>query len=178
MVSPINTKLTFNHFLNTFFALFANRYEKYVTTEGEISKKDLSNIFQEIVRLWPPFFGGLRVAKTELKLGNFHVPEGYGIFYANYLAHRDPEVFSNPESFEPDRWEGANAKDKAKVFGFGSGPHKCIGENLMLDVMHFVAGKFVKSFEWEHLERPMDRNIKCLPVLRPRHLQPMILYRK
>ena len=63
---------------------------------------------------------------------------GYGIFYANFLAHRDPDVFEKPEDFIPERWNGSNAGDEDKIFGFGSGPHRCIGENLMRDVMHFV----------------------------------------
>ena len=143
--------------------------------EGSISSEDLTNIFNEVLRLWPPFFGGLRVAKKDIELGNFHVPEGYGIFYANYLAHRDPAVFENPDDFIPERWIGANAGDQGKIFGFGSGPHRCIGENLMLDVLHFVAKSLIKTFNWEHLENPMDRDIKCLPVLRPRQLKPIVL---
>ena len=63
---------------------------------------------------------------------------GYGIFYANFLAHRDPDVFEKPEDFIPERWNGSNSSDQDKIFGFGSGPHRCIGENLMRDVMHFV----------------------------------------
>ena len=71
---------------------------------------------------------------------------GYGIFYANYLAHRDPEVFEKPEEFIPERWNGSNAGDEDKIFGFGSGPHRCIGENLMRDVMQFV-GKVFKNHQ-------------------------------
>ena len=67
---------------------------------------------------------------------------GYGIFYANYLAHRDPEVFDKPEDFIPERWNGSNSGNVDKIFGFGSGPHRCIGENLMRDVMQFV-GKVI-----------------------------------
>jgi len=153
-------------------------HEKLVNSEGVMSKENLSNIFLEIVRLWPPFFGGLRVAKEDMDLGSFHVPQGYGIFYANFLAHRDPDVFEKPEDFIPERWNGSNAGDEDKIFGFGSGPHRCIGENLMRDVMQFVGGKLVNSFTWDHLERPMERDIKCLPVLRPRNLKPIIMKRR
>ena len=67
--------------------------------------------FISLIRLWPPFFGGLRVTQTDLHLGDFHVPQGYGIFYSNYFAHRDPTIFSNPEEFMPERWKGANKDD-------------------------------------------------------------------
>ena len=51
-------------------------HEKLVNSEGVMSEENLSNIFLEIVRLWPPFFGGLRVAKEDMDLGSFHVPQG------------------------------------------------------------------------------------------------------
>jgi cytochrome P450 len=115
------------------------------------------------------------VAIDDLELGNYHVPKGYGIFYGNYIAHRDPQVFPNADQFDPQRWDGANAGDQDKIFGFGSGPHRCVGENLMWDVMKFVGHKFVQTFTWDHMDNVMERNIKCLPVLRPRHLSPIIL---
>ena len=99
-------------------------YEKFVDeATGDIESENLSAIFYEVLRLWPPFFGGLRVAKKDMELGSFHVPEGYGVLYANYLAHRDPAVFENPEEFIPERWvkNGNNVSDKDKIFSFGSG---------------------------------------------------------
>ena len=55
-------------------------HEKLVNSEGVMSEENLSNIFLEIVRLWPPFFGGLRVAKEDMDLGSFHVPQGMLLF--------------------------------------------------------------------------------------------------
>ena len=55
-------------------------YEKLVNSEGVMSEENLSNVFLEIVRLWPPFFGGLRVAKEDMDLGSFHVPQGIPLF--------------------------------------------------------------------------------------------------
>lgn len=149
-------------------------HDKFVKN-GTISDEALANILLEVMRLWPPFFGGLRVTQKQVDLGEFHVPEGYGIFYSYYAAHRDPLVFEHPEEFMPERWSGANAEDHDKLFGFGGGPHKCIGENLVHDVMKFVCRKLIQHFTWEHLPEPMERNIKCLPVLRPRHLEGVIL---
>ena len=105
-------------------------------------------------------------------------PKGYGIFYSNHSAHRDPNVFDNPDDFIPERWENANKNDTDKIFGFGAGSHRCIGENLMMHVLKYVAKNVIQNFTWTHLDNPMDRNIKCLPVLRPRELTPVILSRK
>jgi len=153
-------------------------YEKYVDSNGNISDEDLTNLIYEIIRLWPPFFGGLRVAQMDFCYGPYCVPKGYGIFYSNYSAHRDPNVFDNPDDFIPERWQNSNKNDTDKIFGFGAGSHRCIGENLMLHVLKYVAKNVIQNFSWTHLDNPMDRNIKCLPVLRPRELTPVILSRK
>ena len=116
----------------------------------------------------------------DIKNKNHHFlfVKGYGIFYSNYSAHRDPNVFDNPDDFMPERWQNSNKNDTDKIFGFGAGSHRCIGENLMLHVLKYVAKNVIQNFSWTHLDNPMDRNIKCLPVLRPRELTPVILSRK
>ena len=43
-----------------------------------------------------------------------------------------PELFSNPEEFNPERWNRAN-KDHAHAFAslpFGTGPRMCVGEYI------------------------------------------------
>ena len=71
-----------------------------------------------------------------------------------------------------------NSNDTDKLFGFGAGSHRCIGENLMMHVLKYVAKYVINNLKWTHSENPMERNIKCLPILRPRHLEPVILTRK
>ena len=51
-------------------------YQKYVNQEGEIKDEDLENILLEVVRLYPPFFGCLRVATSDFDLGDFQVQKG------------------------------------------------------------------------------------------------------
>ena len=53
-----------------------SRYEKYVDSNGNISDEDLTNLIYEIIRLWPPFFGGLRVAQMDFCYGPYCVPKG------------------------------------------------------------------------------------------------------
>ena len=71
-----------------------------------------------------------------------------------------------------------DSNDTDKLFGFGAGSHRCIGENLMMHVLKYVAKYVINNLKWTHLENPMERNIKCLPILRPRQLEPVILTRK
>jgi cytochrome P450 len=48
-----------------------------------------------------------------------------------YVAHRDPKVFPEPETFRPERWLGDDAKDlQAAFITFSAGARGCIGRNI------------------------------------------------
>ena len=87
----------------------------------------------ESLRLYPPTTFGLP-RKTP--------PEGCGImdeFVAGnlqvstsaYVAHRDDDIFPNPESFIPERWLGEDGKKlQASFITFSAGARGCIGRNI------------------------------------------------
>lgn len=58
-------------------------------------------------------------------------------------AHRLPEIYTNPEQFDPDRFERGREEDKKVPFsllGFGGGAHVCIGrEFALLEIKVFLA---------------------------------------
>jgi C-22 sterol desaturase len=58
------------------------------------------------------------------------------IIPTTYPALHDPEVYRDPESFNPDRWlEGGEADlpaAKANWLVFGTGPHVCLGQHVSI----------------------------------------------
>ena len=49
------------------------------------------------------------------------------------MLHRRPEVFVDPERFDPDRWTDGSRKRANGHLPFGGGPRICIGKQLRLD---------------------------------------------
>ena len=114
----------------------------------------------------------------------------YGVLCATFAAHRDPKIFPQPEEFLPERWEKENAGDKDKMFGFGSGPHACVGERIMWDVLIQVGGEIIRRYIWD-LPDPSNSSasevnqlpetfvpeldMKYLPVSRPSILEPLLI---
>ena len=41
---------------------------------------------------------------ADCEIGGYHVPRGTQIFLVQYLVHRDPRWFDEPEAFRPERW--------------------------------------------------------------------------
>jgi len=48
-----------------------------------------------------------------------------------YVVHRDPKVFPDPETYNPDRWLGEAGKELGPFFiSFTAGARGCIGRNI------------------------------------------------
>ncbi len=145
----------------------------------DISEEDLTAVLLEVMRLYPPFVGSLRVAETDATVGDFLVPKGHGVFCVTMMAQVDPQTFPYPDRFLPERWKTYNRDDRDKLFCFGAGVHGCVGERFMWRFLLEVAGHFIRSFTWDTsgLEAS-NRKMKYLPVARPAVLEPLVLRRR
>jgi pentalenene oxygenase len=52
--------------------------------------------------------------------------------YSQYLAHHQPEVFRDPDHFDPGRWrhDRHGAPPPGAFVPFGTGARKCIGDTF------------------------------------------------
>ncbi|KAJ6151116.1 Cytochrome P450 [Penicillium chermesinum] len=57
-----------------------------------------------------------------------------------YYMHMDPTVFPNPDTFNPDRWLGAdpNGLMHKYLLPFGKGSRACAGQNIAWMQMYFA----------------------------------------
>jgi cytochrome P450 len=78
----------------------------------------------EILRYDPSVPVWRRVTKRPVTLGGVELPEGAKLFLWLAAAGRDPDVFPEPERFDPER---PNAR---RTLAFGRGIHFCIGSAL------------------------------------------------
>jgi cytochrome P450 len=154
--------------LTNFFESSHLWYDKYVSEDGDIDEDILDTLLMETLRLWPPFIGGLRCATQDFELGPYHVPKGYAVFYNAAMAHRDPDVFPKAEEFVPERWTTFNKNDRDKLFGFGAGVHRCVGEKLIWKFFLRVATRFVKRYRWDPaIFASREKKLKYVPISRP-----------
>ena len=87
----------------------------------------LDQVIQESLRLYPPIHLGNRLASEDLQTPSCRVPAGSRVVYSIYLTHRDPRVWSEPRTFQPQRFA---EQRPAKPYGyvpFGGGPRNCVG---------------------------------------------------
>mmetsp|Transcript_43494 Transcript_43494/g.94748 ORF Transcript_43494/g.94748 Transcript_43494/m.94748 type:complete len:460 (+) Transcript_43494:18-1397(+) len=92
------------------------------------------------------------------------VPKGDMITMASYIQHRDPTVFPDPETFNPDRWlkEGDPTTTMNKLtaanlfFPFAKGLGSCSGKHLAMREIPTLVALFLRSFEAELVD-PMPK---------------------
>ncbi|MFI6461917.1 cytochrome P450 [Streptomyces sp. NPDC050528] len=91
-------------------------------------------VITEALRLYPPSWMSMRVAAVDTDLGGHPVPAGALVLYSAQALHHNPELFPDPEEFDPERWLGDRAKEvpRGALLPFGAGSHKCIGDVLAL----------------------------------------------
>jgi len=96
--------------------------------------KFTEGVVYESMRLMPPAWAIGREPLEDCEIGGYHVPKGTQVWISQYVVHRDPRYFTDPEAFRPERWENDFAKKLPRYayFPFGGGPRVCIGNAFAL----------------------------------------------
>ena len=89
-------------------------------------------VFSEALRLYPPVWVTARTCAKEYQIAGFTVPVGASILASQYVVHRDPRYFPEPERFDPERFLRVGKADRPRYayFPFAGGSRQCIGEGL------------------------------------------------
>lgn len=98
------------------------------------------NVIREVMRLYPAGYVFGRTVVTNTQLGGESLKKGSLVMISPYVIHRNPQVFPEPDAFNPDRWEGLEVS-RTQYLPFSAGARTCIGEYLaMLEACLILAG--------------------------------------
>ena len=100
-----------------------------ITYENLGSFERIEMAFKEAMRLLPPVPGIPRRVLKDLVVGKHTIPAGAMVSVSVMLTHRLPELWPDPERFDPTRFTAENSKGRHKYawVPFGGGAHKCLG---------------------------------------------------
>jgi cytochrome P450 len=105
----------------------------------------LDAVVKESLRLFPPAPFNGRILSTETQVGKYLLPAGTEIMHSIYWTHRAPEVFDQPNCFDPYRWQRINPS----VFEynpFSAGPRMCIGAGFAIQEIKLVLAVLLQRF--------------------------------
>ena len=127
-------------------------------------------IIKEAMRLYPPVTDVSREATKDCEIGGYFIPKGTTLIPSQWVMHRDPRYFPDPEVFNPERWADDLEKrlPRGVYFPFGDGPRICIGKSFALMEAVLILATIAQRFQ---LELVSDQAIELQPsiTLRPKH---------
>ncbi len=92
--------------------------------------ESLDLVMNESMRLVSPVQWAMRRTVRDTELLGHYVPEGTNVVTYPGMTHRLPEIWTDPMTFDPDRFAEPRSEHKKHRFAFtpfGGGSHKCIG---------------------------------------------------
>ena len=136
-------------------------------------------VLSEAMRLYPPVWIVARRNPNAWSLSNYTFPPGSFVFISQYLMHRDPRFFTDPDRFDPDRWtpQAMAQRPKYSYFPFGGGPRQCIGEGLAWVIGLLVLATIGRRRQFA-LGSRQKIDLEPLITLRPKYGMRMLTQRR
>ncbi|KAL0726186.1 hypothetical protein Bca4012_022279 [Brassica carinata] len=114
----------------------------------------LQDVVSETFRLFP--VAPLLVPRTpteDMKIGGYDVPRDTIVIVNAWAIHRDPELWDDPDRFNPERFNGCGSELYAyKLLPFGNGRRICPGAGLGRRIVTLALGSLIQCFDWETLK--------------------------
>jgi len=158
-----------------YLALVRGELEQHLPPDTPLTAqtmRKLEHVFwavREVERLHPTGDGLMRMVEQEVELGGYRIPPGWLVTVSARVAHKLPELFSDPERFDPLRFAPGREEDRKHgytLIGFGGGKHKCAGMSFANNEMMVIAALLLQQFDLELLT-PEPRDTFALGAARP-----------
>ncbi|VVC27500.1 Hypothetical protein CINCED_3A009624 [Cinara cedri] len=121
-----------------------------ITFEQTTSLVYLKQVIHETLRLFPTAPVMLRQLQDDVTIitGNHTLPKGTICCITPLITHRNPELYPNPKSFNPDNFNADNVakRHKYSFIAFSGGPRNCIGMKYSLVFMTLLISDVLRKF--------------------------------
>jgi cytochrome P450 len=130
-------------------AVWGSDPEVTPTYEQVAKLRYVRRVFDEALRLWPTAPGFARKSRVDQYLGGHPIKKNEWVIAVLPLIHRDPDVWENPEVFDPDRFLPENVRTRpAHAYKpWGIGDRACIGRQFAVHEALLVLGRIIQRFD-------------------------------
>ena len=140
-------------------------------SHGDVPKFEFATqVIQEALRLYPPFWMIDRMAVEEDRVGDVAIPAGSTVIVYVYGVHHAPRHWDDPERFDTDRFVKGSEKLRTPFtyLPFGGGPRGCIGNNYAMLQILMILSDLVRKYDF-HLAPGQAIEAQPMVILRPRY---------
>ncbi|XP_076003832.1 cytochrome P450 3A56-like [Genypterus blacodes] len=141
--------------------------------EALMQMEYLDCVINETLRLYPPAARLERNTKAAVKINGITIPKDMVVSVPVYALHRDPELWPEPENFDPDRFRKENKKNikPYSYLPFGTGPRNCMGMRFAVVMVKVALVEVLQNYSFsvcEETEIPLEMDhLGLVGPLRP-----------
>ncbi|KAJ8655901.1 hypothetical protein O0I10_008341 [Lichtheimia ornata] len=124
----------------------------------------INMIIKENLRIHPPAPGtATRTTQKDTELAGTFIPKGTRVTVDIHEMHHNPDIWSNPEEFKPERFIPGGEADQLAEKGmswlpFGNGARQCIGMNFSLTEQRVFLPMLLRKYEWHLPENSIHKD--------------------
>lgn len=121
----------------------------YELTIDDFNKMEyLDRVIKESLRIYPPVPFISRELSEDFEHDGFVQSSYTNVDIHIYDVHHDPEIFPDPEKFDPDRFLPENCKERSNFafIAFSAGKRNCIGQRFAMLELKMVFSKLIENF--------------------------------
>ncbi|XP_014775105.1 cytochrome P450 3A30 isoform X1 [Octopus bimaculoides] len=131
------------------------------TVEGDVTFENLQQLkyldmcLAEVLRLYPVSPRTNRIAAKESVIQGWTIPTEADVVFPIYTIHHDPEIWPEPEKFDPERFRAENSEGRHpySYLPFGGGPRMCMGPKFAQLESKLAIVEILRSYELLPCER-------------------------
>ncbi|EFN81691.1 Probable cytochrome P450 6a14 [Harpegnathos saltator] len=138
-------------------------HQKYMNINGDLTYDNikkmsyLDKVFKETLRKYPPLTFIMRKATSSYTFARskITIPEGQRIWIPAYAIQRDPNIYPEPDVFDPERFseEIMQTRHAMTYLPFGDGPRNCIGARFAVYQTKVGLIKILRYYKVEACEK-------------------------
>jgi cytochrome P450 len=119
-------------------------------------------VVAEILRLYPPLWVGARSPVEDDEIAGYRIPAGAFVSYSSYLTHRHPDYWTDPESFDPERWSPGRDEPRSEwaYLPFSYGPRSCLGPEFARTAIRLFVTMLAQRYRLSTVEdHPIEHTV-------------------
>jgi len=131
-------------------------------------------VIKESMRLYPPAWVTVREACNDDVIDGYQIKKHDKVVVSPYVMQRSKNYWTDPDIFDPERFNATNIKTipKFAYFPFGGGARLCIGNNFAMMEMQLVVAFMCNKFDFK-LPEGFEVETQPFITLRPKDGVPL-----
>ncbi|XP_039270071.2 cytochrome P450 4V2-like [Styela clava] len=143
----------------------------YITMENLKKLEYLEMVVKESLRILPsvPIIG--RITSKDCEMDGHLIPAGTDCVLFTQAVNKNPNYWTDPESFEPDRFSSENSvgRHPYSYLPFSAGPRNCIGQRFALMEEKVVLAHLLRKYAVTSCDKTKELRLMGDIILRSRN---------